>query len=637
MRRILPFALAALASGGAAVVATDAIETRSERAVRGELRAEGLDFAEVRADGLRLTLRGEAPGEAVRARAMAAAGRVTDPARVVDAMTSRTAVVVEPPAHTVEMLRGADGLSLIGLVPAGTDRAAIVARLERATGAPVSDFLDVAARGGSRDWAESWEFGLTAVAHLPRSKVSVEAGRVAVTAAASSPEERRRLLENLARVRPEGLDLDLEVTAPRPVVAPFTLRFEAGEDGPRLVACAAATEAGAAAIEEAARGAGAPDPSCRLGLGSPSPRWPEAARLAVEAVSAMGGGAVTLADTEATLVAPHALDPERFDEVAGALEGALPPAFSLTATAPQEVAAAAPRFLARVSEGGVALAGRLPDERARDAARSLARARFPGAEVTVATRTAPGLPEGWPQRAMAGIEALALLKEGQVRVERDAVSLTGVAASAQAEARAAGLLSRALGAGVDIRLDVSYDPTLDEVVKGPTATECAARIEAAQALGKIAFDAGSDEIAETARGTVKAIAEVLRDCPPIPMEVAGHTDAQGREAMNLELSQARAEAVVEALARAGAPVSALVPVGYGESRPIAEDTPTGREANRRIEFTPLEPRGDPRLVSRRLSGPALAAPPPSEPIVEAVAPGPDTPRPEPRPEPGPER
>ena len=601
MRRLLTFALAGALCVGAALLAADAIEARSERMVREALAAEGLDFAGVSADGLRLTLAGTAPSEAARVRALAAAGRVTDPARVIDAMDAEGAVSVEPPTYAVEMLRGGDGVSLIGLVPEGTDREAVRARLRRATDAPVSDFLDVADHPVPAEWAGTWEFALAAIARLPRSKLSVEPGRVAVTAAAGSPEERRHLLESLARSRPDGLSLELDVSAPRPVIAPFTMRFEVAEGGPRLAACAAATPEGASAILAAAREAGAADPDCRLGLGAPSPHWPEAARLAVEAVAAMGGGSVTLADTQATLVAPDGLDPERFDEVAGTLEGALPPAFSLTATAPEEAEATAPRFVARLSEGQVALAGRLPDERARTAAQTLTRARFPGARLTMATRTAVGLPEGWPTRAMAGIEALALLEEGQVRVDPEAVSVTGVSGDPEAEAEAAGLLSRALGAGEDIRLEIAYDPALDPETAGPDAAECLARIEAAQESAEITFAPGSDEIEPAALPVVEAIAEVLRDCPPFALEVAGHTDAQGRESMNLALSQARAEAVVEALAEEGAPVAGLDAVGYGETRPVAEDTPEGREANRRIEFTPLEAEGDPRLVSRGLS------------------------------------
>ena len=74
------------------------------------------------------------------------------------------------------------------------------------------------------------------------------------------------------------------------------------------------------------------------------------------------------------------------------------------------------------------------------------------------------------------------------------------------------------------------------------------------------------------------------------MEVAGHTDSQGRETMNQSLSQARADAVLNAILARRVLVSNLTAKGYGEANPIADnDTAEGREANRRIEFTLLTP------------------------------------------------
>ena len=285
--------------------------------------------------------------------------------------------------------------------------------------------------------------------------------------------------------------------------------------------------------------------------------------------------------------------PARFDEVAGALEGVLPEAFSLHAVPPHEAAdEGAPAFAAVLDGGRLALSGRLPHERARAAAESLARARFPGAELHMAVRTAQGLPEGWPLRAMAGIEALALLDEGRVAVGEDGVSLSGVTGDADAEARAAGLLSQALGGGEDLRLDIAYDPALDPETDAPSPDECVARIQAAHAARKITFAPGSDEIEPAGLATVGEIAAILSECPEIPVEVAGYTDSQGRESMNLDLSRARAVAVVEALAARRSPVAGLTPAGYGEARPIEDNgTEAGREANRRIEFTLMQQDG----------------------------------------------
>ncbi|MBC7145649.1 MAG: OmpA family protein [Thioclava marina] len=73
------------------------------------------------------------------------------------------------------------------------------------------------------------------------------------------------------------------------------------------------------------------------------------------------------------------------------------------------------------------------------------------------------------------------------------------------------------------------------------------------------------------------------------MEVAGYTDNQGREEMNLQLSQERAQAVIRGLLDRGILIGNLVAKGYGEDQPIASnDTEEGREENRRIEFVLLD-------------------------------------------------
>ena len=93
---------------------------------------------------------------------------------------------------------------------------------------------------------------------------------------------------------------------------------------------------------------------------------------------------------------------------------------------------------------------------------------------------------------------------------------------------------------------------------------------------------------------VDEIAEVLRACRKTDMDIqiAGHTDSQGRESMNLELSEARALAVLDALAARRVSVARITSKGYGETVPIADnDTEDGREANRRIEFRLLTAEG----------------------------------------------
>ena len=86
------------------------------------------------------------------------------------------------------------------------------------------------------------------------------------------------------------------------------------------------------------------------------------------------------------------------------------------------------------------------------------------------------------------------------------------------------------------------------------------------------------------------IAVVLKECGPIPLEIGGHTDSQGREEMNQKLSESRAQAVLTALMTRRISVASFRAHGYGEAKPIADnETAEGREANRRIEFTLIDP------------------------------------------------
>jgi OOP family OmpA-OmpF porin len=79
--------------------------------------------------------------------------------------------------------------------------------------------------------------------------------------------------------------------------------------------------------------------------------------------------------------------------------------------------------------------------------------------------------------------------------------------------------------------------------------------------------------------------KVLQDFPDVNLEISGHTDSKGRDAYNLRLSQRRADSVKLYFVTRGVASSRLVSIGYGESRPIADNaTASGRASNRRTEF-----------------------------------------------------
>ncbi|MDH3271131.1 MAG: OmpA family protein [Gemmatimonadota bacterium] len=105
-------------------------------------------------------------------------------------------------------------------------------------------------------------------------------------------------------------------------------------------------------------------------------------------------------------------------------------------------------------------------------------------------------------------------------------------------------------------------------------------------LEGVNFETGSATLTAGAREVLDRVARSLIGNPDIRVEVGGHTDSTGSLALNLALSQERAEAVAAHLALRGVASSRMEARGYGPERPIAgNDTASGRAMNRRVELT----------------------------------------------------
>ncbi|MCB9614767.1 MAG: OmpA family protein [Sandaracinus sp.] len=111
-------------------------------------------------------------------------------------------------------------------------------------------------------------------------------------------------------------------------------------------------------------------------------------------------------------------------------------------------------------------------------------------------------------------------------------------------------------------------------------------------LDKVYFATNRDTIQSRSFRLLDNVARVLNAHPEIQrVRVEGHTDDRGDDQRNMQLSQRRAEAVVEYLATRGSVERGrLDPRGFGETAPLeSNDTPTGRANNRRVEFNIVSP------------------------------------------------
>ena len=262
-----------------------------------------------------------------------------DAARVIDNMQVEASAAIAPPRFSAEILRNDSGISVIGLIPAQTDRDDILDRFSGMSGnGKITELIESADYPTPEGWDDALAFALTAMEQLPRSKVSVSAGRISITAITDSAEDKAALEKRLNRAVPPGLRMRLDISAPRPVITPFTLRFLIDETGARFDACSADTEEAKAVILAAAKAAGLDgDGKCTVGMGVPSANWSSAVNDSIKALSKLGGGSVTISNADITLIGAEGTAEGQFDRVVGELETSLPDAFALYAKLPESV------------------------------------------------------------------------------------------------------------------------------------------------------------------------------------------------------------------------------------------------------------------------------------------------------------
>jgi outer membrane protein OmpA-like peptidoglycan-associated protein len=115
--------------------------------------------------------------------------------------------------------------------------------------------------------------------------------------------------------------------------------------------------------------------------------------------------------------------------------------------------------------------------------------------------------------------------------------------------------------------------------------KAADEINAILALEHIKFKTDSSTLLSKSMETVKKIYNILNKYPNIRLEIGGHTDDVGRAEYNQKLSQKRVDMVKKALVELGIDGSKLSTKGYGESKPLVENSSAANRAkNRRVEF-----------------------------------------------------
>jgi outer membrane protein OmpA-like peptidoglycan-associated protein len=263
-------------------------------------------------------------------------------------------------------------------------------------------------------------------------------------------------------------------------------------------------------------------------------------------------------------------------EPAPAVEAPAQPEQTAPATAPVPVPAAADYAFSatRSAKGPVALTGDVPADAAKAYFGVVA-----GDVPTTGLEVVEGAPEGFTAAATAGLRALVVLDDGELKFADGTWSLRGKAPSTEALASANGLIAALPDAG-NWQLDLAGPPPIEA---------CRAGLAAFSADHQILFQSGSAKVTDESVAALGSVASILAECPDAIVHVEGHTDSDGDASANLALSVSRAETVTGVLANKGIAADRLYAIGYGETLPVASnDTPAGKQKNRRIVFSVLE-------------------------------------------------
>lgn len=152
---------------------------------------------------------------------------------------------------------------------------------------------------------------------------------------------------------------------------------------------------------------------------------------------------------------------------------------------------------------------------------------------------------------------------------------SGQLASAQAEAQQAKLEANAAKAEAATAKAQLKDYQLKQTALGATLV-----------LQDVVFETGKADLKPGAAERLRPLAQYLSANPDVKVRVDGHTDAQGSDSYNQDLSERRAQAIRTAISSMGVDPARVQAVGHGESTPLADNkTATGRQQNRRVEIT----------------------------------------------------
>lgn len=575
-----------------AFVLVNYFEKKTLEAVLTETSDTELSWLEVSTDGTRVIVSGFAPDEANRFIATSKISSIINSERIIDQIIVKKQITPSTIEYVLEILRDDNHISVIGFVPTNSQSKKLIAKLKViAKDLDVRNLLEVSSFPITDAWKKTLDYAIASVELLPNSKISIAKEEIWISALSESIDDKIRIENQLTSLDPGFFKLHLDIQSPRPLIQPFSLRFTMDESGASLDKCSASDEYSKVVILSAMIKLGVDKESnCEIGIGVPAESWVDAVIIAATYVKEFEIASLTFENHNVSLVVSGNTGNDKFENIIDKLKKALPNEFQVGATLQpvltKEIDNTNTFTVIKSLDGVVELKGFLNDHTAEIAVRSYASSIFGSININDSLRLSDKLPQNWPIQVLTGLEVVGLLDHGSLIIEPNTILLEGKSANPEIKSIVSEILSKKLGNDILYTLKLEYDEQLVPKPIGPDAKKCVLDINnVIETLG-IEFAPGEIVLQKSSNDTLKNMADIMQTCYIVPMEIGGHTDSQGRKSLNLSISQARAEAVMDSLLSYDILTGNLIAKGYGESTPIADNkTSEGRNKNRRIEFT----------------------------------------------------
>ena len=472
-------------------------------------------------------------------------------------------------------------LTLAGYVPNENVQASLLETAGRA-------FPDVAivdemriASGGPDGFADAAVFAIGTLTRFDRGGVALDGMQFDITGKARTIDDYESVLETFSGALPRGMRVVSSAITPATVSA-YGWRGEKFDGEVKLVGFVPSVQAKAEVVALAGElfGGDTLVDNVRIAAGEPRMDWIGGIKFAMGQLARLGRGTVVLGDRTFS-VEGEAESAEAFRELLTANAQTLPASLALERADVVPPKVSPYRFVATRTPDAIRLDGYIASDEDRSAIISLVRSNYGRLKLIDNLEYASGAPDGFVRAAAVALQTSSRLAGGRSEILDANVNISGSAYYPSA----AGTLADSVGDRIPAGFNVALSVLVRQPPQPVSPLRCRDLLQKALSVDRIEFDGGDSEISPDSFGALDRVAATIERCPAATIEVAAHTDSDGSSAHNLELSQARANAIREYLVDAGVTRERITSVGRGEDDPVADNsTEAGKAANRRIAF-----------------------------------------------------